>query len=242
MPGGGILAFGAENVLVSEEDARKHGAAKAGCYVMISVGDSGTGISREILDKIFDPFFTTKEKGKGTGLGLSTVMGIVKGHKGFLQVQSELNKGTQFRIYLPALETMTEEKQETEVRRLPRGRGELLLLVDDELSFLSMTKEALELNGYRVVTATDGVDAVATYFAHRNDIKGVFTDMLMPNMDGPATIKVLKRLDPSLRIVALSGLFDGDRVKSATGCDDIEMITKPFTMDALLTAVHDALN
>jgi CheY-like chemotaxis protein len=242
MPGGGSLNFTAENVLLNDEDAKKHGAAKPGCYVMISVGDSGSGISREILDKIFDPFFTTKEKGKGTGLGLSTVMGIVKSHKGFLQVQSELNKGTHFKIYLPALETMAEQQQEAETRRLPKGQGELILLIDDELPFLSMAKEALETNGYRVLTAVDGVEGVAVYSAHRNEIKGVFTDMLMPHMDGPATIKVLKRLDPSLRIVALSGLMDGDRVKAATGREDIELISKPFTTETLLNAVHDALN
>jgi PAS domain S-box-containing protein len=242
MPNGGTLMFAAENLLLNEEEAKKHGAANPGCYVMFSVSDTGTGISREILDKIFDPFFTTKEQGKGTGLGLSTVMGIVKGHKGFLQVHSEVNKGTQFKIFLPALETMAEQQREAEARRIPKGQGELLLLVDDELPFLSMTKEALEMNGYRVLTATDGVEAVAIFSAHRNEIKGVFTDMLMPHMDGPAVIKVLKRLDPSVRIVALSGLMDSDRVKAATGRDDIELISKPFTAETLLTAVHDVLN
>ena len=242
MPNGGTLLFAAENLLLNEEDAKKHGAANPGCYVMFSVSDTGTGISREILDKIFDPFFTTKEQGKGTGLGLSTVMGIVKGHKGFLQVHSEVNKGTQFKIFLPALETMAEQQRAAETRSIPKGQGELLLLVDDELPFLSMTKEALEMNGYRVLTATDGVEAVAVFSAHRNEIKGVFTDMLMPHMDGPAVIKVLKRLDPSVRIVALSGLMDSDRVKAATGRDDIELISKPFTAETLLTVVHDALN
>jgi two-component system cell cycle sensor histidine kinase/response regulator CckA len=242
MPNGGTLSFSAENVLLSEEEAKKYGATKPGCYVMIDIGDTGTGIPREILDKIFDPFFTTKEKGKGTGLGLSTVMGIVKSHKGFLQVHSEVNKGTHFKIYVPALESAAEQQQEAQAKRLPKGQGELILLVDDELPFLSMAKEALETNGYRVLTATDGVEAVATYSAHRNDIKGVFTDMLMPHMDGPAVIKVLKRLDPSIRIVAVSGLMDSDRVKAATGRDDIETLSKPFTTEALLNAVHDALN
>src|SRR5258705_5515908 len=242
MPNRGTLMFAAENLLLNEEDAKKHGAANPGCYVMFSVSDTGTGISREILDKMFDPFFTTKEQGKGTGLGLSTVMGIVKGHKGFLQVHSEVNKGTQFKIFLPALATIAERQREAEARPIPKGQGELLLLVDDELPFLSMTKEALELSGYRVVTASDGVEAVAVFCAHRNEIKAVFTDMLMPHMDGAAVIKVLKRLDPSARIVGLSGLMDTDRVKAATGRDDIEVIAKPFTFETLLTAVHDTLN
>jgi nitrogen-specific signal transduction histidine kinase/ActR/RegA family two-component response regulator len=242
MPDGGTLSFTAENVLLNEEDAKKSGAPRAGCYVSLAVSDTGTGIPREILDKIFDPFFTTKEQGKGTGLGLSTVMGIVKSHKGFLQVQSEINKGTTFRIYLPALESLAEQQQEAAAKRAPKGKGELLLLVDDESQFLSLVKEALELNGYRVITAADGVEAVAAYSAHRNEIKGVFTDMLMPHLDGPATIKVLKRLDPSLRIVAVSGLMDMERVKAATGREDIDVLAKPFTTERLLNAIHDALN
>jgi PAS domain S-box-containing protein len=239
---GGTLTFTAENVLLNNEDAKKFGAPKPGCYVSLAVTDTGSGIPREILDKIFDPFFTTKEQGKGTGLGLSSVMGIVKSHKGFLQVHSEVNKGTTFRIYLPALESLAEQQQEAQAKKAPKGNGELLLLVDDETQFLSILKETLELNGYRVITAADGVEAVAAYSTHRNEIRGVFTDMLMPHLDGPATIKVLKRLDPSLRIVAISGLMDLERVKSATGREDIDVLAKPFTTESLLTAVHDALN
>ena len=242
MPDGGTLTFSAENVLLNEEDAKKFGAPKAGCYVSLAVADTGSGIPREILDKIFDPFFTTKEQGKGTGLGLSTVMGIVKSHKGSLQVHSEVNKGTTFRILLPALESLAEQQQEAQARKAPKGNGELLLLVDDETQFLSMFKEVLEMNGYRVLTASDGVEAVAAFSAHRNEIKGVFTDMLMPHLDGPATIKVLKRLEPSVRIVAMSGLMDAERVKAATGREDIDVLAKPFTTESLLNVVHDALN
>jgi len=242
MPGGGTLTFSAENALLNEEDAKKLGAPKAGCYVSVAVADTGSGIPREILDKIFDPFFTTKEQGKGTGLGLSTVMGIVKSHKGFLQVHSEVNKGTTFRIFLPALESLAEQQQEAQAKKAPKGNGELLLLVDDETQFLSMIKEVLEMNGYRVITASDGVEAVAAFSAHRNEIKGVFTDMLMPHLDGPATIKVLKRLEPLVRIVAVSGLMDAERVKAATGREDIDVLAKPFTTENLLNVVHDALN
>ena len=242
MPDGGAMTFIAENVLLNEEDAKKYGAPRAGCYVSVAVTDTGSGIPREILDKVFDPFFTTKEQGKGTGLGLSTVMGIVKSHKGFLQVQSEVNKGTTFRIFLPALESLAEQQQEASAKKAPKGQGELLLLVDDESQFLSIIKQALELNGYRVITAADGVEAIAAFSAHRSEIKGVFTDMLMPHLDGPATIKVLKRLDPSVRIVAVSGLMDAERVKAATGHEDIDVLAKPFTTERLLSAVHDALN
>src|SRR5437867_2441624 len=179
--------------------------------------------------------------GKGTGLGLATVLGIVKSHGGFVQVQTELNKGTAFLIYLPALEATSQQVAETEHPRAPSGNGELILAVDDEVSVLSMTKETLETFGYRVLTAKDGTEAVATFTAHRKEIKGVLTDMLMPFMDGPATIRVLKKMDPNIKIIAASGLMDNDKVKDATGMDNIAFLMKPFTAEKLLNAVHKAL-
>jgi CheY-like chemotaxis protein len=206
------------------------------------VTDSGTGIPPEVLDKIFEPFFTTKEMGKGTGLGLSTVLGIVKSHGGFVQVETEVNKGTTFLVYLPASEAAQTQPTETELRPLPSGNGEVLLAVDDEAAVLSMTKETLETFGYKVLTAKDGTEAVATYTAHRNEIKGVLTDMVMPHMDGPATIRVLKKLDPTVRIIASSGLMDGEKVKDATGLDHIAFLMKPYTAEKLLTTVHRVLS
>jgi CheY-like chemotaxis protein len=190
---------------------------------------------------IFEPFFTTKEMGKGTGLGLATVLGIVKSHGGFVQVQTEVKKGTTFLIYLPALEGASPQPVDEQCRA-PGGNGELILAVDDEASVLSMTKETLETFGYRVLTARDGTEAVATYSANRKEIKGVLTDMLMPFMDGPATIRVLKKMDPNVKIIAASGLMDSEKVKDATGMDHIAFLMKPFTADKLLETVHKVLN
>lgn len=241
MPDGGVLTITAENHVL-ETDIQHNGVMiLPGYYVLIRVTDTGTGIPPEVIDRIFDPFFTTKEPGKGTGLGLSTVLGIVKGHGGFVQVQSEAAKGTAFLVYLPAQEGMQTLPADNEPREIPSGNGELLLAVDDEVSVLTMTKETLETFGYRVVTARDGAEAIAIYTAHRDEIRGVITDMLMPQMDGPATIRVLKRIDPKLKIIASSGLMDDDKVKDATGLEHIEFLMKPYTAEKLLTTVHRVL-
>ncbi len=241
MPDGGTLSIIAENTVIEPSQTDNPASAKPGFYVVIKVSDTGTGIPRDVLDKIFEPFFTTKEMGKGTGLGLATVLGIVKSHDGFVQVQTEVNKGTTFLIYLPAMEDSPQPPTDGERPRLPLGRGQLILAVDDEESVLSMTKETLETYGYRVLTARDGTEAVATYSEHRHEIHGVLTDMLMPFMDGPATIRVLRKLDPSVKIIAASGLMDSEKVKDSTGMDDINFLMKPYTAEKLLNTVYKVI-
>src|SRR2546422_6496534 len=179
--------------------------AKAGPYVVIRVSDTGTGMPPGVIDKIFDPFFTTKEVGKGTGLGLSTVLGIVKSHGGFVNVYSEVGKGTRFSVYLPAAETV-QGAEPAQVEAVPTGQGELVLVVDDEATIREITKATLEAHGYRIVTAADGAEALALYAQHRDQIRLVLTDMMMPVMDGPATIRALRNLDPQIPIIAASGL------------------------------------
>ncbi len=247
MPTGGILSLAAENVTfeadtVPREDIVSNDVAKPGSYVLIKVSDTGTGIPREVLDKIFEPFFTTKEVGKGTGLGLATVLGIIKGHAGFLQVQTEVNKGTTFLMYLPAVQNAQQQAQDAGPQALPTGNGELILAVDDESAVLTMTKETLENYGYRVLTARDGTEAIAAYTSHRQEIKGVLTDMLMPYMDGPATIRALRKLDPEIQIIAASGLMDKDRVQDSTGIQNLTFLMKPYTAEKLLVTIHQVLS
>jgi len=241
MPSGGTLTISAEN-FVLESDIKHQGAMiLPGFYVLIRVSDTGTGIAPDVTEKMFDPFFTTKEPGKGTGLGLSTVLGIVKSHGGFVQVETELHSGTTFLIYLSAQEGAQAQPAENAAEPMPMGNGELILAVDDEAAVLSMTRETLETFGYKVVTARDGAEAVAIYTAHRHEIRGVLTDMLMPHMDGPATIRVLKRIDPTVRIIATSGLMDGEKVRDAAGLERIAFLMKPYTAGKLLTTVHRVL-
>jgi PAS domain S-box-containing protein len=237
MAEGGTLSIDASNELL-ETSPDMANSVKPGFYVVIKVTDTGTGIPKEILDKIFEPFFTTKEVGKGTGLGLASVLGIVKSHGGFVQVQTEVGKGTTFLVYLPAMESAPAAHADTEQRQIFTGNGELVLVVDDEASVLSMTKETLENYGYRVVTARDGTEAVAAFSANKAAIKLVLTDMLMPFMDGPATIRVLRKLDPTVKIIAASGLMDQEKVRDSTGMDNLAFLLKPYTTEKLLAVVH----
>jgi PAS domain S-box-containing protein len=239
---GGTLTISAENHILESEVEQQGVPILPGFFVLLRVSDTGTGIPPEILNKIFDPFFTTKAPGKGTGLGLSTVLGIIKSHGGFLQVESKVNQGTTFLVHLPAKEAAQPTAHESASSQLPTGHGELILAVDDEAAVLTMTKETLETFGYRVLTARDGTEAVALFNAHQFEVRGVLTDMLMPNMDGPATIRILKRIDPAIKIIAASGMMDGEKVKDATGLNHVAFLMKPFTVEKLLTTVHEVLS
>jgi PAS domain S-box-containing protein len=242
MPNGGNLTIAVENCVLDEQYAAMNIQAKPGRYVNISVTDSGTGMPPELLDKIFEPFFTTKAMNKGTGLGLSTVMAIVKSHDGIVNVYSEPGKGTTFKVYLPAVETSLEaRKEQSAAASLPRGNGETVLVVDDEASILTITSQTLQAFGYRVVTAMDGADALSVYVQHRNEIAVVLTDMMMPVLDGPATIHALMRINPAVKIIAASGLNANGGVAEASGAGIKHFLTKPYTAGTLLKAVRSIL-
>jgi CheY-like chemotaxis protein len=243
MPDGGNLIIGVANCVLDEHYAAMHIEAKAGRYVNISVTDSGTGIPQGILDKIFEPFFTTKELNKGTGLGLSTVMAIVKSHQGIINVYSEPGKGTTFKVYLPAMELSPEaQKLVSQQVSVPRGNGETVLVVDDEISILTIPRRTLQVFGYRVLTATDGAEAVAVYAEHKNTIAVVLTDISMPIMDGAAVIRALTKINPAVKIIAASGrAANGDTVQ-ASGIAVKHFLTKPYTAGTLLKAMRAILD
>lgn len=237
MPHGGKLEIKAEALTLDEQYAGMQLNAKPGFYVVISVTDQGTGIPPGILDRIFEPFFTTKDIGKGTGLGLSTVLAIIKSHNGFINVYSELGKGTTFKVYLPAVSTeevVEKEKQE----EIINGNGELILLIEDELSILEITKQTLTSNGYDVITATDGAEALALYAAQQEHIALVITDIVLPLMDGMAVIRVLQKMKPTIKIIAVSGLKqNGGSITK----DGITFLGKPYTSEKLLATIHNVL-
>jgi len=170
MPEGGSISIKAENVFVDENYARMHLEAKPGRFVTIYVSDTGPGMTAEVQSRIFEPFFTTKEMTKGTGLGLSTALTIVKSHGGFINVYSELHKGSQFTLYLPALDTPGAIDAAILQTDLPLGNGELVLVVDDEESIREITRGTLETFGYNVLTASDGTEALAFYADKKNEI------------------------------------------------------------------------
>ena len=243
MPHGGSLSVNVENCVLDEHYATMNLQAKAGRYVQISVADTGTGIPPTLLEKIFEPFFTTKAINKGTGLGLSTVMAIVKSHGGLINVYSEPNKGTTFKVYLPALEMSSEaRKEQVALASLPRGNGETILLVDDEASIITITTQTLLAFGYHVLTATDGAEAVAVYAERKNDIAVVLTDMAMPIMDGAATIRALTKMNPRLKIIAASGLHANADMTKASGVGIKHFLTKPYTAGTLLKAMRTILD
>ena len=241
MPEGGSIAIRAENILVDENYARIHLEAKPGRFVMISVLDTGPGMPPEVQSRIFEPFFTTKEMTKGTGLGLSTALTIVKSHGGFINVYSEMHKGSQFTVYLPAMEMPGPLESAALQTDLPLGHGELILVVDDEESIREITRGTLETFGYTVATASDGTEALAVYADKKNEIAAVLTDMVMPFMDGPATIRALLRMNPKVRIIAASGLGAGQRAGEGALEGVSVFLNKPYTAEKLLKTLARVL-
>jgi PAS domain S-box-containing protein len=242
MPQGGEITLKAENVTLDDAYARMHIEAKPGRYVMLTVADTGAGISPEVVSRIFEPFFTTKEIGKGTGLGLSTALTIVRSHGGFINVYSEPKKGTQFTVYLPAIEAARAERAEKMRVELPSGDGELILVVDDEDAIRQITKGTLETFGYRVLTASDGTEAVALYAQNMGEVEAVITDMMMPFMDGPATIRALQKMNPRVRVIAASGLAAADKESEALSLGVRMFLPKPYTAEKLLKALAEVIH
>jgi PAS domain S-box-containing protein len=241
MQEGGSISIRAENQFVDENYARMHIEAKAGRFVVINVSDTGPGMTQEIQTRIFEPFFTTKEMTKGTGLGLSTALTIVKSHGGFINVYSELHKGSQFAVYLPALDMPGTFDAAAAQTDLPLGNGELVLVVDDEDSIREITRGTLETFGYTVLTASDGTEALALYADKKNEIAVVLTDMVMPFMDGPATIRALQRMNPNVKIIAASGLGTGHRAGEGLLEGVSVFLNKPYTAEKLLKTLAEVL-
>lgn len=239
MPEGGTLSILAENILIDKNYARMNFDAQVGPYIVITITDTGTGIAPEILERIFEPFFTTKELGKGTGLGLSTVLGITKSHGGFVKVYSKVGQGTQFKVYLPGIK-IPETQQLQQIQTLPIGKNELILVVDDEAAIREITKESLETYAYKVLTASDGIEAIALYAQHKQDISVVLVDMMMPSMDGPTTIRMLKKMNPQVKIIAVSGLTSNQFTQGADP-NVKAFLSKPYTAKELLQAVYTIL-
>lgn len=240
MPQGGSLIIAAENFNVDEHYASTAPGAKEGPHVLLCVSDTGSGMSRAVIDKIFDPFFTTKKVGKGTGLGLSTAFGIVKSHGGFISVSSEIGRGTSFKIFLPAqLKELPRESRMTP--EALKGHGELVLLVDDEANILRVTKLALENKNYHVVSASDGREALKIFSEQGDSIKAVLTDMGLPHMDGVALIRAIKKMKPEMVFIASTGQGEENRLSELQALGVSNFLGKPYDAQTLLTKVRDTL-
>jgi len=246
MTGGGQLTIRTANETYREARAVNAETMPAGDYVLIEVADSGTGIDPEIIDRIFEPFFSTKEVGQGTGLGLSTVYGIIKQSGGFVFVKSRPGKGTTFSIYLPALRETEEEArkataEEEEVGRDLTGKG-TLLLVEDEDAVRSFGARALRNKGYSVLEADCGETAVELLRAENNAVDLVITDVVMPRLDGPGLVKLIREGSPEIKVIFISGYAEDAFRKSLDEDVGIHFLPKPFTLKQLATKVKEVLD
>ena len=240
MPKGGELTIRTELTFLDKAFVKMHGYGRFGEYVLMTVTDTGIGMDAATRQSIFEPFFTTKQVGKGTGLGLSTVYGIVTQHEGFIDVYSELDKGTVFKVYLPALEEKAEAKESNGHFELEAATETVMLVEDDSSLRLAMAK-MLQGFGYTVIEACDGDEAVAKFVEHKNEIHLVLMDVIMPRKGGADAFRELKATKPDIEIILMSG-YAGDFLSGKLRMeDDIHFITKPISPKELYAKIRSVL-
>ncbi len=242
MPEGGKLTIETANVDLDEGYARTRVDLKSGPYVMLAVSDTGCGMSPDVMAQIFEPFFTTKAMGRGTGLGLATVHGIVKQSGGHIEVYSELGQGTTFKIYLPRVEGAAESRPSS--RPTPgRHQGhETLLLVEDEEIIRRVVRESLRMNGYTVLEAADGSQAIAICEERNQPLDLLITDVIMPLMSGPELVRRVNRVRPDLAVLYISGYTDRALIHQGMREAGTAFLQKPFTPDTLARKVREVLD
>jgi PAS domain S-box-containing protein len=243
MPQGGTLTLSAINTVLGSRHASPSRTTGSGRRVLFQVADTGHGIPEQIRERIFDPFFTTKEPGHGTGLGLATAQTIVNSHGGSMTVESEPGLGTTFSIYLPAAAPgRATDSSVPSSEAVPRGHDELVLVVEDETAIRNVTRRLLEAHGYQVLTAANGAEAIALYTQQVSQIAVVLTDMMMPVMDGAATIRALQSLNPAVRIIAVSGLDLTESAGDGHPLGAHDFLAKPYTAHTLGLLLREVLD
>jgi nitrogen-specific signal transduction histidine kinase/FixJ family two-component response regulator len=244
MPDGGIVEISVEQVALRESDVARNPEARAGKFACMSVTDHGSGMSPQIISRIFDPFFTTKDVGKGTGLGLSTIHGIVKQHEGWVEVTSEIGKGSTFKIFLPCCEAAPARKTPAEKpTALAEGKGEVILVVEDEVSVRELACMALRKRGYKVIQAANGPEAIKVWEKNPGPVDLLLTDMVMPSgMTGGELAKNLMERNPQLKIIYTSGYSPEILKQDSLLAQGINFLPKPYDLPALLKAVRLCLD
>jgi signal transduction histidine kinase len=243
MPNGGTLTIATSDTILNEDYAREHPGIRPGDYVMLSVGDTGTGMTEEVKARLFEAFFTTKTLGKGTGLGLATCQTIVQQCTGSIDVSSELGKGTTFKIYFPKVERLVEDtKKDTTLGPSPRGT-ETLLIVEDDQSVRHLACAVLAANGYEVHSAANGQDALNVAHEHKGPpISLVITDVIMPLMDGKVMAEWMKITDPNLKVLFTSGYTDDAIIQHGVLENGVEFLPKPYMPGTLVRKVRELLD
>ena len=241
MPRGGKLVITTRNIVVDEVRAQRHVGAPPGPYVLLTVRDSGSGMSERVREQAFEPFFTTKEKGKGLGLGLSTVYSIVKQCRGFIELDSAVNVGTEFRIYFPSVDVKPLDI-EPPAPVAARGGSETILVVEDETTVRRLTVRYLTSLGYRVLEARNGDEALHLVRAHVGPLDLVLTDVIMPRMGGPEMVEQLRVQLPKIKVLYMSGFTEDIRMESIHVASAASLILKPFTIESLSAEVRRVLD
>ena len=242
MPNGGRLFLQTEVVELDDISVQSYGYGEPGIYAVLSVSDTGIGINQEVKEKIFEPFFTTKETGKGTGLGLAMVYGIIKQHGGYINVYSEPSNGTTFKIYLPAIQPKEDILHSSLDETLPRRGTETILVAEDDEQLRQLSEMILTQNGYTVISAKDGEDAINKFIDHKNEIQLVIIDVIMPKKSGKEAYDGIKAVSPSIKVLFSSG-YTGDRIDSyILGREDCSFINKPVSPKDLLKKVRELLD
>ncbi|MDH4322069.1 MAG: ATP-binding protein, partial [Desulfobulbaceae bacterium] len=241
MPGGGKIVVGTGQIEVDERFCRRHPDAVPGRFVLISVRDEGTGMDKEVMEKVFEPFYTTKEIGKGSGLGLAVVYGIVEQHGGWIDLQSEVGKGTVFNVYLPLSAEAVALAPECKDDDVQPGAGEWILLVEDQEEVRQVAVNMLEANGYRVLTAATLAEAEAVFAREKDHIDLLFSDIVLPDGSGIMLEERFRAVRPQLPVLMSSGYADDKMQWSLLQKRKLPFLQKPYTLDALLRAVRQAL-
>ncbi|RMG58539.1 MAG: PAS domain S-box protein, partial [Deltaproteobacteria bacterium] len=244
MPEGGVITIETENVELDEQYVKTHPIVeKTGRYVLLSVADTGRGIPEEIREKIFEPFFTTKPEGEGTGLGLSTVYGIVKQNGGYIWVYSEVGKGTTFKVYLPATEEpLSEEAGREREEALAKGKGELVLVVEDNDDIREAITGLLETAGYRVISAPDGETALLNYPEEVKKINLLLTDVVLPKTSGKEVADLVRGVNPGVKVLFMSGYTENIIAHEGLIQEGLHFISKPFSAASLWKKVREVLD
>jgi CheY-like chemotaxis protein len=242
MPDGGKLTIETQNVMLDEAYARPRVGVSPGPYIMLAVSDTGIGMDKATQQRLFEPFFTTKAVGRGTGLGLATCYGIIKQHGGNIWVYSEVGQGTTFKIYLPRVEEAAEPLPQADgPHAMPRG-AEVVLLVEDEPAVRALTARVLRAQGYTVLVAGNGAEALQVIQAYPGVIDLLVTDLMMPEMSGKALAEHVVRHYPGIRVLFISGYTDRAIVHHGRLERDMAFLQKPFTPLSLAEKVREALD
>lgn len=240
MPQGGKITIKTENADVTEADIGQMPESRPGRFVCLSVSDTGSGISPDVMPQIFEPFFTTKEAGQSSGLGLAVVYGIVKQHNGWINVRSRTGKGSDFRIYLP----VTDEKPQAETPEAPQpqvlmGNGERILVVEDELVIKDLLTKMLTNNGYQVSSARDAYEAIEIFDREKGNFQMVFSDVVIPGESGFEVVKKLITRKPAIKVLLTSGYTDYKARREDIDAYQLPFIQKPYTIPELLKTIKD---